>query len=176
MLEDSLRQILDTASSWNAVLLIDEADIFLEARTDLNIERNAMVGVFLRLLEYYDGILFLTTNRAENIDSAFFSRISMAIHYDGLKTNDRHTIWQNLLRNSKISTEFAKHLYQYDLNGRQIKNCIRNASALAKGDNRVIQLSDFQRVINKALDFDAILKAKRNKRLGVLKRAWNWLF
>eukprot|EP01121_Diplochlamys_sp_Union-15-3_P020757 TRINITY_DN8186_c0_g2_i2.p1 TRINITY_DN8186_c0_g2~~TRINITY_DN8186_c0_g2_i2.p1 ORF type:complete len:521 (-),score=80.21 TRINITY_DN8186_c0_g2_i2:281-1801(-) len=62
-LEVTLRDILDVASVWNAVVLIDEADIFLERRTEHDIVRNAMVGIFLRLLEYHQGILFLTTNR-----------------------------------------------------------------------------------------------------------------
>jgi hypothetical protein len=80
-LEQSLTRILETASTWGAVLLIDEADIFLEERNDNDIERNAMVGVFLRLLEYYHGILFLTSNRAKRIDTAFYSRISLSINY-----------------------------------------------------------------------------------------------
>jgi hypothetical protein len=34
-------------------------DIFLERRTEQDIKRNAMVGIFLRLLEYHQGVLFL---------------------------------------------------------------------------------------------------------------------
>jgi hypothetical protein len=162
-LEENLRIILDTAANWNAVLLIDEADIFLEARTDLDIERNAMVGVFLRLLEYYEGILFLTSNRASNIDPAFFSRISMAIHYGDLAAGDRHKIWKTLLANSGIPTNFADILYGHKLNGRQIKNCIRNANALAKSDKRHVQTEDFMTVINTALKFDNWLALKRHE-------------
>jgi len=50
-LEDKLRNILEVACHWDAVILLDEADIFLEKRTDNDIQRNAMVGIFLRLLE-----------------------------------------------------------------------------------------------------------------------------
>jgi len=50
-LETKLREILEVASCWNAVILLDEADIFLEARNESDIKRNAMVGQFLRLLE-----------------------------------------------------------------------------------------------------------------------------
>lgn len=62
-LEAFLQQILDLANRWQAVLLLDEADVFLEARTAQDIHRNALVSIFLRLLEYFQGILFLTTNR-----------------------------------------------------------------------------------------------------------------
>jgi len=58
-LEEKLREILEIASVWDAVVLIDEADIFLEKRTEEDIKRNALVGIFLRLLEYHQGVLFL---------------------------------------------------------------------------------------------------------------------
>lgn len=179
-LEAALRQILDTAAAWNAVLLIDEADIFLEARTDLDVHRNAMVGVFLRLLEYYEGILFLTTNRAANIDPAFFSRISVAIHYGKLSAQTRLKIWSTLLNNSKISKDFATALFHYDLNGRQIKNCIRNANALAHDEKRQVKYEDFQTVINTAIKFDLHLNARKReeavKKMGFFERMWVKVF
>ncbi|KAK7019025.1 AAA family ATPase [Favolaschia claudopus] len=70
-LERELTRILDLAHTWRAVLLIDEADVFLEKRTLTDVHRNALVSVFLRLLEYYEGILFLTTNRVNTFDGAF---------------------------------------------------------------------------------------------------------
>lgn len=50
-LEKNLTQILDIAHSWGALLLLDEADVFLEQRQTQDIGRNALVSVFLRLLE-----------------------------------------------------------------------------------------------------------------------------
>jgi hypothetical protein len=50
--ESALTSILKISATWGAVVLIDEADVFLEERTLQNIERNAMVAVFLRHLEY----------------------------------------------------------------------------------------------------------------------------
>jgi hypothetical protein len=50
-LDQSLSKIFKLAPIWNAVLLIDEADVFLEKRADQNIMRNAMVAVFLRNIE-----------------------------------------------------------------------------------------------------------------------------
>jgi len=61
-LEKKLTTVLNRATRWGAILLIDEADVYIYERgTDIG--QNAIVGVFLRLLEYYGGILFLTTNR-----------------------------------------------------------------------------------------------------------------
>jgi len=47
-----------------------------------DLKRNSLVSVFLRILEYYDGILILTSNRVEMFDEAFKSRIQVALHYE----------------------------------------------------------------------------------------------
>ena len=139
-LEVSLRNILEMATLWNAVILIDEADIFLESRTDdADIDRNAMVAIFLRLLEYHQGVLFLTTNRVRSFDRAFHSRISVAIEYPALSISERKQVWNNLLGAAMIDIEKynldINSLAQHDVNGRQIKTSIRLAQALAKADN-----------------------------------------
>lgn len=64
-LEVELQKILDVCHAWGAILLLDEADVFLEKRNIHDIHRNALVSIFLRQLEYFQGILFLTTNRVE---------------------------------------------------------------------------------------------------------------
>ena len=50
--DGALAKILKISATWGAVVLIDEADVFLEERALHHIERNAMVAVFLRHLEY----------------------------------------------------------------------------------------------------------------------------
>jgi hypothetical protein len=161
-LEQNLRQILDIASEWDAVLLLDECDIFMEARTDSNIERNAMVGVFLRLLEYYQGVLFLTSNRAKNIDKAFYSRISMAINFPSLTSDDRYSIWENNLDLNKIELEEEEisDLAEYDVNGRQIKNVVRLASALAFKAERPVAYDDFTMVLDRGIEFQEAVFAR----------------
>lgn len=53
-------------------------DIFLEKRSSKgSLERNAMVSVMLRLVEYFSGVLFLTSNRVESLDPAFKTRITL---------------------------------------------------------------------------------------------------
>ena len=156
-LEERLRNILDVAVIWNAVLLLDEADIFLEERDEHNIERNAMVGVFLRLMEYHNGVLFLTTNRVKKIDSAFYSRISVALHYK--KDGKAHKIWQNLLGAAGLNPEWADELSGYDVNGRQIKNSIRMAMTLAKSKSRKVLVGDLKRACTASLSFESDMKS-----------------
>lgn len=77
--EKRLEEIFSKAQKWDCVLLLDEADVFLAERTKTDIERNALVSLFLRTLEYYDGLLFLTTNRVGTLDEAFRSRIHVTL-------------------------------------------------------------------------------------------------
>ena len=71
--DKQLSLILDLSNQWSAVLLLDEADVFLQERDDKDVTRNALVSIFLRQLEYFQGILILTTNRIRNCDPAFES-------------------------------------------------------------------------------------------------------
>ncbi|PNP60836.1 hypothetical protein FNYG_14456 [Fusarium nygamai] len=95
--EKYLESVLHLGKIWGCVVLLDEADVFLEQRTLTDLERNALVSVFLRVLEYYEGILILTSNRVGTFDEAFKSRIQLSLHYESLTKNQRRTIWENFL-------------------------------------------------------------------------------
>jgi AAA+ superfamily predicted ATPase len=133
-LEGNLRNILDIATEWGAVILIDEADVFLEKRSSDNLERNAMGSVFLRLLEYHNGNLFLTTNRNDNIDTAFASRISIHLDFGHMSADDQKQVWHNLLLAANVDPDILMGIDLPTMNGRQIKNCIRQAKTLALAD------------------------------------------
>lgn len=120
---------------WRAILLLDECDVFLEARSLYDLERNKLVSIFLRTLEYYEGILFLTTNRLSNIDGAFQSRIHISMQYPNLAAESRKAIWKNLLENSKMPHDMSdadlSNLSEANLNGRQIKDVLKAGQLLA---------------------------------------------
>jgi hypothetical protein len=128
-LEADLNRIMDICHSWGAILLLDEADVFLEQRQAQDVHRNALVSVFLRLLEYYQGILFLTTNRVETFDEAFQSRIHMGIRYDNLTFKARKEIWLHHIRKIEAMKDQEctplkacdfDELAKKELNGRQV--------------------------------------------------------
>jgi len=76
-LDQRFAKILELAQMWNAVLLIDEAEVFLHKRSATDVMRNALVSIFLRQLEYYQGILVLTTNMLDQCDPAFESAYNL---------------------------------------------------------------------------------------------------
>ena len=129
--ENALQDILEMVAKWKAILLLDECDVFLEARTANDLERNRLVSIFLRTLEYYEGILFLTTNRVSNMDSAFQSRIHISMAYPNLTATSRRQIWANFLnlssQKSEISEADLDSLAEISLNGRQIKNILKTS-------------------------------------------------
>jgi hypothetical protein len=135
-MEKRIGEILDLCSGWNALTLIDEADVFLEKRSTSDVLRNAMVCVMLRLLEYHQGILFLTTNRVTDFDPAFESRVTVALRYDTLSEQAREQVWKNLISRLSIQVDILDYtkLGKFVLNGRQIKNAIRLGVALALDD------------------------------------------
>jgi AAA+ superfamily predicted ATPase len=61
-------------------MLIDEADVYIKRRED-DMTMNAVVGLFLCVLEYFNGLMFLTTNRVDDIDEAIVSRSIALIKY-----------------------------------------------------------------------------------------------
>jgi len=91
-MEVALKEVLTRAQRWGAVMLIDEADVYIKRRDD-NIAMNAVVGVFLRVLEYFNGLLFLTTNRVDDIDEAIVSRCIALIKFHPPGREDRRRIW-----------------------------------------------------------------------------------
>lgn len=128
-LEGELTKILDITHAWGAVLLLDEADVFLEQRTIQDVHRNALVSIFLRLLEYFQGILFLTTNRVETFDDAFQSRIHIALRYLELTTKAKRRVWKMFLdkvraidgvETATFTDKDYDQLARHNLNGRQV--------------------------------------------------------
>ncbi|KAH8878821.1 P-loop containing nucleoside triphosphate hydrolase protein, partial [Thozetella sp. PMI_491] len=161
--EVALQRIFRLANTWDCVLLLDEVDTFFSQRTrgDSNLAKNALVSVFLRVLEYYDGLLFLTTNRPGTLDEAFKSRIHLTLYYPPLDFSQTMDIWQLNIDRLRIverercreTTEgkhnhhdaeilrFAEERYSQNngragWNGRQIRNAFQIASSLAHFDAR----------------------------------------
>jgi hypothetical protein len=129
-LEHELNKIMDIAHSWGAVLLLDEADVFLEKRQHQDVHRNALVSIFLRLLEYFQGILFLTTNRVETFDEAFQSRIHIALKYAELGIKAKRDIWKSFIAMvrqgggmaDELTNSDYDELARHNLNGRQVSS------------------------------------------------------
>lgn len=165
------------------MVLLDEADVFLEERSFTDQKRNAIISsilpkpltrniktltstVFLRVLEYYDGILILTTNRVGSFDEAFKSRIHLALAYPKLNEEDRLKIWQNFMHMLPRSGERVDmddlrmnlpKLALIEVNGRQIRNVVTMARHLAKYRGEMLRAKHMQDALRSVEKFNEYL-------------------
>ncbi|KAI9163808.1 ATPase family AAA domain-containing protein [Paramyrothecium foliicola] len=155
-LEAELQKILDICHAWGAILLLDEADVFLEKRNMHDLHRNALVSIFLRQLEYFQGILFLTTNRVETFDEAFQSRIHIALRYENLTLSAKKSIFEMFIERVRalgtmetgpFTPEDIEKLARNELNGREIKNAVCSAQDLAVSKGEPLSMKHVAHVL-----------------------------
>lgn len=155
-MELALKAALTRAQRWGAVMLIDEADVYIKRRQD-NLTMNAVVGVFLRVLEYFNGLLFLTTNRVDDIDEAIVSRCIALIKYHHPDSDDRRKIWRVMADQFGLDLEaglidrLVDHFPQ--TSGRDIKGLAKLVSKYCTRKNQPPTLEVFRRcAMFRALD------------------------
>ncbi|KAF2455506.1 hypothetical protein BDY21DRAFT_66848 [Lineolata rhizophorae] len=167
----TLESTLDIARRWNCVLLIDEADVFLQIRDMMNLQRNALVSIFLRRIEYFQGVLIMTTNRKQAIDAAFQSRIHFQVHYPDLDETSRAAVWTNFLSAPQPLPSTASHtssaapataafspgdiaeLAKIPLNGRQIKNAVACAMSIAREEKAPLTVPKIRQILDIVTDY-----------------------
>lgn len=157
---------------WKAVVLFDEADVFLEARDPGagDSKRNALVAVFLKELEYFSGIVFLTTNRLKSFDEAMISRIHLALGFTPPDLAMRQKIWYKCLSalpEGETAIEdvdtVVNHLKEERLNGREISNAVTTARTMARFRNEGLELAHIQKVLRVRQDFHKDIQGERRK-------------
>lgn len=155
-IETKLTKTLDRAGRWGSILLIDEADVYIRDR-GTDIVHNAIVGVFLRLIEYYNGVLFMTSNRGDIIDDAIISRCTAWIRYNIPNDDLLAKIWkvlsiqfQVILSDSDI-TDLVKAIPK--ISGRTVRNLLKLVKALEGGEKtketnyqKILRASKFQKL------------------------------
>ncbi len=117
--------------------------------------------VFLRSLEYYRGLLFLTTNRIHAIDPAFKSRIDLILPYGDLDEQARRKVWVNFIGllpagAIALTDDDYDELAKVDMNGREIKNTVKTSLVLAAVD-KPFSMKHLRTVLNirkRVIDFD----------------------
>lgn len=144
-MEEKLKEIFARAERWGCILLLDEADVFIRER-DNDINHNAIVASFLRTMEYYNGTLFMTTNRENDVDEAIESRCIAVLKY-AMPNKDMSTrLWELFIDqfHIEVENETINELAEkmIDLSGRDIKNISMLVSRYSQGKN--IKVVDFE--------------------------------
>lgn len=130
----------------------------------------------LRHIEYYRGILFLTTNRITAFDPAFLSRIHVALHFGELSLEARAHVWRAFLRKAGVNLtvpksssstpstasgpssveedELVRRLATREVNGRQIKNACRTAQSLAYSRGEPLAVGHLEETLDAMDEFN----------------------
>lgn len=145
--QKNLEDILKRASRWGAVLLMDESDVYIRRRGN-DLEHNAVIATFLRTLEYFDGLLFMTTNRGEDVDDAILSRCIAVIKFETPTQQNAISIWRVLADQLQvaISDNMITELVQKfpNVSGRDIKELLKLTSRYARGKNVSLSMEVFR--------------------------------
>ncbi|OCK79046.1 hypothetical protein K432DRAFT_355692 [Lepidopterella palustris CBS 459.81] len=169
-IEQNLSQFVTLAERWGCILLVQDADAILAQRTRTDREGNNITSTFIDALEYFTGILIFTTNRVGDFDEAIKSRIHLTLYFPPFNLEAVIKLWKNLLDqlregrvdfDSKEILRFAERQYNQKearWNGREIRNAIATAVALAQEDAK---FSGDEKVVLKKGHFEAIARSSQ---------------
>lgn len=143
----TLEKVLRRAERWGAVLLLDEADVYVRARGN-DIQHNAIVAAFLQTLEYFHGLMFMTTNRAGDVDDAIASRMIAMFKYETPKTEQATKIWTILCAQfgiTGVDKLIPKLVEAYPkASGRDIKQLLKLTMKYCKLKKKPMNLEAFR--------------------------------
>lgn len=158
----NLDKIFSRAARMNAVLLFDEADALFSKRTDVKDSHdryaNTDTNYLLQLLEDYQGVALLASNKKNNIDAAFIRRIRYVFEFRRPDVAQRRTIWRRIL-GEMLGPELLRGLEStivvlaevVELSGAQIKNAVLAAVFAARRLRRSVGIEEIMRGIGREL-------------------------
>lgn len=138
--EKSLNQVFARAEELDVILLLDEGDALLTNRTSVQSSNdryaNLETNFLLQRIESFEGILVVTTNAANRIDSAFQRRMDVVVDFRPPDPNERWLIWQlHLPAHHEVDLRWLEEAaLRCAFTGGQIRNAVLHASALALQD------------------------------------------
>lgn len=151
--EKNLHRVLSRAESLDVVLLLDEGDALLGRRTEVKSANdryaNLETNYLLQRLEHYRGILLITTNLRDGIDSAFQRRMDVVVPFFAPQADERRDIFdRHLPANHAVDAAFLDNVAaRCRLTGGQIRNAILSAASLALDRDEPLSNAHIQRAV-----------------------------
>ena len=174
-LEEKLTVTLQLAAHWGCLALLDEGDALVEKRRQGQLLLNSMTGVLLRLLENFEGSLFINSNRVSSFDPAALSRVTLAVKFTPLSKEGMRQVWRNTIARvlksdtrrsltyDESMTEAAEHfdlseLAKFPGSGRSVGAVMKMAIALCSHRNCDLTQTVLHECITNFLSFHTDLK------------------
>ncbi len=145
--EKNLATLMARAEHCEIVLLFDEADSLFGKRTDIKDSNdrfaNSQTNYLLQRIEFYRGIVLLTSNSRERFDGAFTRRLDKIIDFPLPTPQERRALWQSHLGGEHtLGTKAINQLaVGSDLAGGHIRNAVLSAAVAAKEEGCPLSLS-----------------------------------
>jgi len=106
MTERHISEMFEQAHEENSILLLDEADSFLQDRTKARESwQVTQVNELLTQMEQFDGLFFCSTNLMEQLDQASLRRFDLKIKFDFIKPDQLWNLFKQVLND--YDAEFA---------------------------------------------------------------------
>ncbi|XDG05548.1 hypothetical protein ABKA04_005163 [Annulohypoxylon sp. FPYF3050] len=184
--EDRLQTAFLRAANWRAILLLEEADIFIRRR-ERDIKHCAIVSGFFNKLDYSHAMVFMATNRIKLLDEALISRIHVTLEFPDFSIPAQQEIWKDAIsRLRDVKQDDKSHLEFWveeelveqgplNMNGRQIRNCISAAVALARGREETwdgsLKVFDVRKVLSLGKEFMEFVRQGDTPTIGAMMEA-----
>ncbi|MGN0597955.1 MAG: ATP-binding protein, partial [Ruminiclostridium sp.] len=167
--EKSLGEIFDVAQQSNAILFFDETDALFGKRSEIKDSHDKYANVetsfLLQKLESFDGVVLMSTNLLQNIDSAFMRRISYVINFPFPDRDRRLELWKRMFPSEMpvdSGIDFDYLAGQFELSGAEIKNTVMSAAFLAASENAPVNMSHILKAVSKQLSKQGRLTVKED--------------
>lgn len=150
-----LNRVLDCGEELDVILLLDEGDALLGKRTGVHNANdrhaNLETNFLLQRLETFSGILVVTTNAPDLVDTAFRRRMDVVIDFPAPQAEERRAILSlHLPRNEAVDASFLDEVaYRCALTGGQIRNAVLHASLVALDAGRPIATADLEAAVQR---------------------------
>jgi len=158
----NLSRVFDEAAGAGCILLFDEADALFAKRTEIKDSHdrhaNTDTNHLLQLLEGFDGLAILATNRRANMDPAFVRRIRHVVEFARPAAAERRIIWRRAIaalagesRAAELASLLDALADQHELTAAQIKNAMLTARYAAMREGGPINAEQIRRGLGREL-------------------------
>jgi len=179
--EKNLARVFNDAEDANAILLFDEGEALFGKRGEVKEARdrwaNTEVNYLLQRIEEYRGVVIITTNFRQNMDTAFLRRIHVSVDFPRPEAEARLRIWTRMfpLGVARPSDEALMSLAKrFSLSGGSIKNVVVDAAfrAVAEAGDETPEITIRHLVLGIAREEQKTAKALTKGDFGEEYYAW----
>ena len=177
--EKNLARVFSFVEELDVILLLDEGDALLTKRTDVGSANdryaNLETNYLLQRLESFEGILIVTTNANDRIDSAFQRRMDTVVEFAAPEAVERRNIWLLHLpeKNEILPNRMQEIIQRCRLTGGQIRNIALHAASLALAEKYLLNSDHLESAVRREYrKMGAICPLKENAESNFNEERW----